>query len=203
MHKKLMLACMAIVAFAAFVMAPLASAATLTENGVAVPVGTSITGTATEFKYTTGISTFTCSHVEMSGTVTANANGTVAVEIPAGNPNFTGTASGGSCTSDQFGTVKWTVNSKLCLHIPKGTDIGTITGCGGASATFTLDGPSCKYSASSLAGTITTVGAGKDAEVNVLEQGVKREESIFCPEEFKFDMEFRLTTTDGSTLTFS
>ena len=205
MHKKLMMACMAITAFAAFVVAPAASGAVLTESGSAVAVGSSITGTAGETKFTAGGETVTCSKADMSGTVTANANGTVAAEIAAGNPIFLGTA-GSDCTSSGLGPVKWTVNSKLCFHVAKGTDQGTVTGCAGAAVTFTLSitniGIECHYEKSSIVVEITTSPA--DAQVRVIPgQKVPRESNFLCPKEGELDMEFTLTTTDETTLTFS
>jgi hypothetical protein len=206
MHKKLMLACMAIAAFAAFVLAPAASAATLTENGVAVAKGASITGTAGETKFTAGSSTVICSTADMSGTVTANENGTVSGEIPSLNPNFTGTGVNGDCTSSFLGPIKPTVNSKLCLHVAKGTDTGSVTGCGGV-VTFTLHvtnlGILCKYETNVVSGNITTAPA--DAAVNVVEEPAKGESgnNFACPSEGKLDMEFTLSTTGGGTLTFS
>jgi hypothetical protein len=96
----------------------------------------------------------------MSGTATANENGTVAGEIPALNRSFTATGVNGDCTSSFLGPVKPTVNSKLCLHVAKGTDAGTVTGCAGAPVTFTLNvtnlGLLCRYETPSVAGTITT-----------------------------------------------
>jgi hypothetical protein len=213
MHKKIIMTCMAIAAFAAFVVAPAASGATLTEptaGGVIhhVAVGSSITGEASETKFTAGNSTVTCASAHMSGTVTANSNGTVAGEIAALNPLFTGTGSGGDCTSNGLGPVKPTVNSKLCLHVAKGTDTGSVTGCAGAPVTFTLDvtnlGLQCKYEKASIAVLITTEPA--DAEVLVEEGQIAKKEaggSFFCPEQGELDMEFRLTTTTGQTLTFS
>ena len=134
----------------------------------------------------------------MSGTVTKDENGTVADEIPAGNPVFSGTHSTGDCTS-ALGPVKPSVNSKLCLHIPSNTDTGTVTGCGGL-ITFTLNVTGvviCKYEG----GTITT--SPEDAKINIFEQEVKEDGSLFlCPDTGKLDMEFLLTKTDGTTLVF-
>jgi hypothetical protein len=207
MHRKLMLACMAVAAFASFAGTPTASATALTEGGTTLAAGASITGTATEIKYTANSVTLTCSHMHMAGTVTANANGTFAAEFPAGSISVTGT-DGGDCTSTNLGPVKWTMTSKLCLHVGKGTDTATMTGCSGSPVTTVIDitnlGISCKYEVASVSGIITTEGGGKDAEVNILEQVKKGEasNSFFCPQEMKLDMEFKLTTTDGTTLGF-
>jgi hypothetical protein len=206
--KKMIVACMTITAFAAFVLAPMASAAVLTENGVAVPVGASFTSKTTEPRLVSGTTTIVCSAADMSGVVTASANGTIATEIVAGNPSFTGTAVGGDCTSGGLGPFKWTVNSKLCLHVPKGTDIGTVTGCGTAAVTFTLNftssGLFCHYEKASIGTEITTAPA--DAAVKIIPGEKSKGEtgnSPLCPAEFELQMESTLTTTDGTTLTFS
>lgn len=205
MHKKLMLACMAIAAFAAFVVAPAASAAVLTDGGVALPTGTSITGkNIGETEFIAGELTVKCSSAHIPGTLTANSSGTVAGEIAAGAPAFTGTGSGGDCTSP-LGSTKPTVNSKLCLHVAKGTDVGTINGCAGASITFTLavtNLVTCTYQAASISGTITT--APGDARVVVSNQPAAKDTGNFlCPNSGVLNMAFELTTTGGGTLTFS
>jgi hypothetical protein len=210
MHKKIMMACMAIAAFAAFVVVPGASAASLMEGATVVPVGASVTGKSTDTKFTAGGNTVTCNNADMTGTVTANSGGTVAGEILAANTSFTGTGSGGDCTSEGLGPVKPSVNSKLCLHVAKGVDVGTVTGCAGAPVTFTLVitnlfNLTCRYETASVEGKITTAAEGKDAEVNLSEQFAAGEASNsgFCPSSGKLDMEFKLTTTNGTTLTFS
>ncbi|HET9677038.1 MAG TPA: hypothetical protein VFP21_05995 [Solirubrobacterales bacterium] len=174
---------------------------------MAVPTGASITGKATEVKVTAGNNTVTCAAAHMVGTLTANANGTVAEEILPANTAFTGTSTGSDCTSTGLGPVKVTVNSRLCLHITKGTDIGSVTGCTGA-VTFSLNitnlGITCHYEKASIGVEITTTPA--DAQVKVLAgENIKKEnpDSVFCPPEGELDMEFTLTTTDGTTLTFS
>jgi hypothetical protein len=206
MPKKIIMACMAIAAFAVFVMASAASAATLTENGTAVPVGASITGkSSTQVKITAGEFTFVCTNTHVVGTVTANSSGTIAGEIPIGGLSLPGTASGGDCTSN-LGPVKPTMTTKMCLHIAKGTDTGTMTGCGGPIK-FALDvtnlGIQCKYLAESITGTIVTVPS--DAEVTGSEQRVVQEEprSFLCPAEAKIDTQWVMTTTNGATLQFS
>ncbi|HET9677611.1 MAG TPA: hypothetical protein VFP21_08925 [Solirubrobacterales bacterium] len=216
MHKKIMLACMAIAAFAALVVVPAASAATLTDGGSALATGTSITGkNIGNTLFTAGELTVTCSSADIPGTLTTNSGGAVAGEIAAGAPSFTGTGTSSDCTSP-LGSVKPTVNSKLCLSVAKGTDAGTVDGCKNASGvvqpiTFTLNVTnivSCKYETTGtppqIAGTITTTPA--DAAVTLVEQPATREagqNTLFCPESGALDMEFELTTTGGGTLTFS
>ncbi|HET9676092.1 MAG TPA: hypothetical protein VFP21_01145 [Solirubrobacterales bacterium] len=205
MHKKIIAACTAIAAFAAFVVAPAASAATLTENGTAVKVGASITGKSSgQAIITAGELSFVCTNTHVHGTVTANASGTIAGEIPVGGLSLPGTGTGEDCTSS-LGPVKPTMTTKLCLHIAKGTDIGTMTGCGGVIK-FTLHvtnlGLECKYEAPNISGTIAT--SPTDAEVKGVEQAVTREGTTFlCPESAKIDTQWVMTTTDGTTLQFS
>jgi len=159
MHKKIIMTCMAIAAFAAFVVTPAASSATLTEKGTAVSVGTSITGKSSGLAIiTAGELSFVCTNTHVHGTVTANASGTIAGEIPVGGLSLPGTATGEDCTSS-LGPAKPTMTTKLCLHIAKGTDTGTMNGCGG-TIKFALDvtniGLTCKYQANNISGTIVT-----------------------------------------------
>ena len=206
MHKKIIMTCMAIAAFAAFVVTPAASSATLTEKGTAVSVGTSITGKSSGLAIiTAGELSFVCTNTHVHGTVTANASGTIAGEIPVGGLSLPGTATGEDCTSS-LGPAKPTMTTKLCLHIAKGTDTGTMNGCGG-TIKFALDvtniGLTCKYQANNISGTIVT--APTDAEVIGLQQVVTEEEprSFLCPDEAKIDTQWVMTTTDGTTLQFS
>jgi hypothetical protein len=205
MHKKLIMACMAIAAFAAFVVAPAASASpVLTSEGKVVPVGTSITGKNTGAITFTGGFNVACSSADLSGTVTKNSENQIKGEIPVGGASFTGTGTGGDCTS-ALGNVKVTVNTKLCMET-KGTtvDTETITGCG-ASVVFTLEitgtGP-CKYSTASITDTYTTNIT--PASTTVSEQEAKKSEGgFFCPSSGKLDMVFDRYTTGGSGLATS
>ncbi|MGN6586940.1 MAG: hypothetical protein ACTHKT_05635, partial [Solirubrobacterales bacterium] len=93
MHKKLMMTCMAIAAFAAFVIAPAASASpVLTENGTAVAVGASIEGKNTgEAIFTTTAGNVNCSSAVLKGTVTKNSGTKITGEIPVGSATYKGT----------------------------------------------------------------------------------------------------------------
>lgn len=206
MHKKITMSCVAIAAFAALV-APSASAANLKEGGTTVSVGASIKGKNTAgsnpLLTSAGSLVFNCTSVEMSGTVTADSGGTIGGEIPAGNVLFKGTGSGEDCIS-ALGDVKPTVNSKLCLHV-NNSDTVTVVGCGG-NVTISVDVTgvtTCKYVAASVSGEITTGAAGKGG-INIVEQPMVEEEVKFvCPDSARFDMEFYLTTTDGTGLEFT
>jgi len=215
MHKKLIMACMAIAAFAAFVVAPAASASpVLTSGGSSVPVGTSVTGKNTGNTVFSGGFNVTCSTADLKGTVTANTGTTVAGTVAANTAEFTGTGSGGDCTS-ALGDVKVTVNSELCFDTIKGTDNVTIDGCEVETSpgvktteaiTFTLHvtslGLSCAYSTSTVLGTYVTSAA---ATVNLNAQAATRQagQSGFCPANGSLTMDFDLYTTDGTLLQVS
>jgi len=210
MHKKLMLACMAIAAFAAFVVAPAASASPVLtditkvgEPAETVPTSAWIVGKNTGNTLFEGGFAVTCTTAVLNGKVTANTGSTIAGEVAAGAATFTGTGSGGDCTS-ALGDVKPTVNSKLCLHAQSGSDNVTVTGCG-ANITFTLSvtgSISCAYSAASVTGTYQTSG---DATVNLNKQPATREsgQSFLCPATGSLTMDFDLYTTDGTTIFIS
>ncbi len=192
MHKKLMLACMAIAAFGAFVIAPVASASpVLTHEGKPVPVGTKIFGTLTGNATFTASVEVTCDHVILTGEVTKNSG--TAIEGKITTKDFNGTASSTECTSTLFGApVLVTVNSNLCV---KSTVLGVATtdGCGGA-VVFTLNltgnGP-CKYSTASVTGTYKA----NEPPVTISEQESKLVEGgFFCPGSGKLDMTFDLWT---------
>jgi hypothetical protein len=199
MHKKLILACMAIAAFAAFVIAPAASASpTLTSEGIDVPVGTSITAKNTGNTTFTGAFNVVCDHVHLGGDVTQNSGGVIKGELTT--IDFNGTGTNTDCTS-ALGSTKVIVNSRLCIETVTGTDTIKTTGCVGP-VTFTLEvtgtGP-CKYSTEKVTGTYLT---NAEATVNISEQEAKKHEGgIFCPSSGKLDMDFDLYTTGATTTT--
>jgi hypothetical protein len=203
MYKKLMLACMAVAAFAAFVIAPAASATSLTEGGKLVPVGTSVTASNTNKTLFTGAFKVECEVAHLVGKVTANPGGAGVVkgEIPVGSAVFTN-AGGANCSS-ALGATKVTVTSKLCLETAAG-DVLKVTGCG-ANVKFDLNvgGINCLYETASVSGTFTTNST--PATANVSEQPAKEVGgSFFCPDEGKLDMDFDLFNgTNGTGLTLS
>ncbi|MGN6557270.1 MAG: hypothetical protein ACTHLH_04575 [Solirubrobacterales bacterium] len=208
MHKKLMLACMAIAAFAAFVVAPAASASpVLTDkNGGStfgtIAVGASIKGTNEGVtKFTASGFNVECNNDLLSGTVTENSGSSIKGEIPVGSASFKGTGTSEDCTS-ALGSAKVAVTSKLCLATAA-EDKVTVTGCG-ANVVFDLEVTgtgNCKYSTASISGTYAT---SADAKVTISEQSAaKTEGGIFCPSSGKLDMVFNLTTTNGETILIS
>jgi len=204
MHKKFMLACMAIAAFSAFVIAPAASATTLTSNGKVVPVGTSVTGLNEGVtKFVSEALTVECDHDHLTGTVTKNNTEHVVGEIPIGWAKFNGTGASTDCTAGNLGSAKVTVTSKLCITAGA-SDILTVTGCGG-NVVFDLEVTglgNCKYSVASITGTYTTNTSPVSG--SIFEKGAARiEGGFFCPPEGKLTMVFNLYTTDGTPLTIS
>lgn len=193
MYKKLMVACMAIASFAAFVVAPAASATVLTENGTALAVGSSVTATNEgKTKFTGGFGV-ECETAHLQGKVTANS-GTVKGEIPVGSASFTN--SGAACSS-ALGATTVNVTSKLCLETAAG-DVLKVTGCG-ANVKFDLTaaGTVCTYETASVSGTFTTNST--PAKSVVSEQPSKEVGGkFFCPDEGKLDMTFKLFTTGGT-----
>jgi hypothetical protein len=204
MHKKLMMACMAIAAFAAFVVAPAASASpVLTSGGSAVATGTSITAKNTgNTTFTSSIFNVTCSSAHLVGTVTANAGTQIKGTIPKGSALYTGTGAGGDCTSG-LGDVKVTVSTELCIETVKGTDTVIIDGCG-ANLGFTLavtGGIACNFTGKITSGATFVTNAA--ATVNVVKGASVSSTDPFCPSSGTLDMDFDLYNTAGTQLTVS
>ncbi|MGN6587630.1 MAG: hypothetical protein ACTHKT_09195 [Solirubrobacterales bacterium] len=204
MLKKLITACAAIAAFAAFVVAPVASASpVLTESGVAVPVGAEVKGSNTgTFRFEgSGGYTIECSTASLAAKVTANSGTQIKLEAGAGGFTTSGTGTGADCTAN-WGptTLTW---GKMCFETVKGADTVSITGCG-ASMTLTTNitgAAICKYTAANLTGSFIT---NADATINMNSLTVKLVEGgILCPAEVKFNLDFDLTTTGGTTLSIS
>ncbi len=198
MHKKLMVACMAIAAFAAFVIAPAASATTLTESGTPLAVGASVTAKNTGVTKFTGGFGVECEVAHLQGKVTQNnTTGPVKGEIPVGSATFTN--AGGAACSSALGATTVTVTSKLCLESVAGGDTLKTTGCG-ANVVFDLKaaGVTCKYETASVTATYTTNSTPATASLS--EQPAKEVGGLFfCPDEGKLDMDFDLYTTGGVT----
>lgn len=205
MQKKLSLTSVALVAFFALVIAPAAPASpVLTENGVALSVGTSVTGISTlGMKFTGGFGV-ECEVGSVNGTVTKNTGTEIASEVPVGSAMFTN-AGGAECSSS-FGLVRVKVTSKLCMAtIPK-TDNVTITGCGSNPVTFDLTVfgfSACRYSTATIAGTFTT--GSNPATVNVSGAPASEEEprTFFCPDTGSLDFEWEMYTTNGTPVPLS
>jgi hypothetical protein len=202
MFKKLILAGMAITAFAAFVLPATASASPeLTENGVTVPVGALIEGRNVGNTLFTGPFEVVCGTAILTGSVTKNTGTKVEGTIPAKNTDFTGTATGGDCTS-LLGATRVEVNSELCLTTAAApADTFSVTGCAGAPVQFTLEVTGtgkCKYSTAAVNGSYTTNVTPNPVVVS--EQEAKKiEGGFFCPASGKLDMTFNLYTDGTNT----
>ena len=198
MCKKLMPVCVAVAAFAAFVIAPAAQAAVLKESGTTVGVGASLTSTnelGTKAKFTGGFGV-ECEVAHLAGNVTADSGGTVAWEVPVGAASFTN--KGGAACSSALGAATVKVTSKLCLHVAAGSDKVVTTGC---SSVVTFDitaaGITCKYETASV--TSENVATGTNT-VKILNQPATEEfpPQFFCPDTGSIDMEMETFTTGGT-----
>lgn len=204
MHKKLIMACAAVAAFAAFVVAPVASASpVLTESGVAVPVGAEVKGTNTgTFRFEgSGQYTIDCSTANLAAKVTGNSGTQIKLEAGAGGFTTSGTGTAGDCTAN-WGptTLTW---SKMCFETLAKTDSVSITGCGaGMTLTTNYTGvASCQFSAANVTGSFIT---NADATISMNSLTVKLVEGgILCPAEVRFSLDFDLTTPNGTTLSIS
>jgi hypothetical protein len=223
MSKKLIAACMAIVAFAALAMASSASAKpVLTQpTGTVLATGTTITATNVgETIMTTSLGNVTCSTATLGGKVTRN-NTAEGIEGNVESATFAGTgelAAGEpdkECTS-WTGGVSVTPNPPTnglpwCIKAVEANDNLQIRGNSCASAArpirFTLVFTSgfigtCTYQRiEPLAGTLRTdLVAGEDALGSISAQEfTKFEGGGGCPSSGKLDMTFTLTA-GGSAL---
>ncbi len=223
MSKKLITACVAVVALAAFALPAVASASPqLTHpTGTRLATGVTIKGTnvgALLLTSTAGAVLTECSSATMTGTLTKN-NGTE-VEGTISSAVFTGTEASGACT--KLGGAQVTTNvgngTPWCLSALSSyaTDEFQVRGggCGEASRsiTFVLDSGTagvCKYSRSTpVKGTfttdttgdaiLTTTGAGETGVTDTL--FTKEEGGVLCPSDGTLDLSFTLET-DVATAT--
>ena len=222
MVKKLIMPCMAVAAFAAFV--PATASATndpqLTEGVSLVPTQATIVGTATNtlFTNTEGTSTLvTCSKAQLTGALKVNHVSTVEVEVPKGSAIFEGTGAKHAhnnlpeCTGS-FGNAYITVTSALCVRsdATMATDEFQATGCGANKVKFTIGSTTlgtCEYEATgAVKGTYTTNGS--EAQMTTINNsagsGAKLTNGVFfCPTSGSLGMTFSLETTNGTKLTIS
>lgn len=182
MAKKIILACMAIAAFAAFVLPASASASprlceTAAGGGepctnLVPPV--KIVGTNTEtWKLVGSLGTISCSTVFMTGTLTTNSGTHIAGDIETAD--FSGTGAEGKCTSP-IGDVKvtttvgngtpWCLTAGGELAADKFSTRGNSCTLASRSITFVLDfaQQTCYYNRTApVEGSFTTDTSGQDA----------------------------------------
>lgn len=218
MKSKLIAACMALAAFAAFgVAATSASAATLTSSpgGPALATGTKLQATnlgKTIMTNTAHETLIECETAKMTGTLETNSGGNVAGTISTSS--FEGTGAGGDCTTSTGASVKITTGITGGLpYCIKNTKEDNFEVRGGScpeaarSIKYTMDftnGGTCGFEKSNLTGTFTTESTG-DAIFTSNNQGNWKRfelslgfESIFCPSEATLDMAFTLETDPAS-----
>jgi len=225
MYKKLITACMAITAFAAFVLPAGALAVNepqLTEGASLVAVGSTMVGTASEVRFTTteGAIMVTCNAAKLTGTVKANASNNLQWEVPKGSAAFQGTGAVNAdnglpeCTGSS-GNFYTTLTTALCVisNTSMTTDEFTVTGgaCGTNGKVGFIIGSttagSCTYeSTGPVKGTYTT--GGTEAKLTTIDtsagSGFKLISGGFlCPTSLALAMTLTLETAGGTKLTIS
>lgn len=200
MHRKLIAACVSLVALAIFALPAIASATSpvLTEEpGVAVSTPKKITATNTgNTVMTTSLGNIECTKAVLTGTLTTNAKTVVNGDIETAT--FTGTESENRC-SGPIGAVKVTAKKlPWCVRAAeKPADVltlrsGSCTGAAG-SMEFTLDSSlagECTYTKTEVLGEITT---GTGLPVHVTKQEFAKSAGGFlCPGSGSLDMTFDL-----------
>jgi hypothetical protein len=209
MSKKLITACMALVALTAFGLPTAASASPEITHptGTTIATGSLFKGTnvgVTKMTNSGGAVLWECSVASMTGKVTKN-NGTE-IEADITSVSITGTASEGRCTSS-FGNLNFTTAVEngvpWCLRATKAMEPDEFQVSGGNCGTnrkirFILDSSTageCKYSRSeAIRGTFLTDPS--DAQITMAKVLFKGEagNSFLCPAEGSFDMSFTLET---------
>jgi hypothetical protein len=215
--KKLITACLALVALAAFALPAAASATnepTLTENGADVAVNSKILATNignTVLETTSGSPLVTCTTAKLTGKVLVNANGQVVATIETAT--FAGTGPVHPDTGDKectgsFGNATVTVKTPLCIESDPSmlTDEFEVFGddCNSPlpnSVTFTIlstTAGECKYETTlPVSGGFTTdpEEAVLTVDDDQLGSGAKKEAGGFlCPSSGMLEMSFELET---------
>lgn len=227
MIKKVILACMALAALAAFALPATASAVnapTLTEKGVLVPHATQPTIVGTNIGETTFVNTNTnglihCTTAIMKGKLIWNTNdeieGTISSATFAGTGPIHPDTGDKECTGT-FGSAGITVSTPLCIW-SDGTmadDEFRVEGsdCAGTEAPVTFNilsttAGECKYkTTNAVKGTYTTNGTQAVLTVTETQSGSgapKESGGFLCPGSGMLRMSFGLETEDGTPLTIS
>ena len=219
MSKKLILACMAVAAFAAFVLPATASAGAAlceTEAGVCktIPTGVAIEATSEgPTKFVSGGTTLVeCSTATMTGTLLKNGP---VIEGNISVATFTGTEAGGKCKSSFGGATAVDTNIgngvPYCLKSVEGKDEWTLRGnsctLASRSITFVLTTTNigtCKYNRTTpITGHFNTheVAAAQatlTATPGTTTEFTKEEGSFLCPSTGSLDMKFILETENAA-----
>ncbi len=226
MTKKLIAACMALAAFAAFALPATASASNnpdLTQEGSRIPTGTTVVGTATaiEFQTTSGGTLVTCTNATIAGELKVNSGGSV--EVGLTTANFWGDGANNAdntlneCTGS-FGNAYLTAtNLPLCIRSTS-TGMSTDEFHIASNACFAIEtnvkfvigsttAGACEYETTNpISGVGTTGGAQASLVVNNTQAGsgfTKINGGFLCPSSGKLTMSFTLETVGGAKLTIS
>jgi hypothetical protein len=218
MYKKLILSCMAVAAFAAFVLPATASAATATDAKGDVAVGASITGKnvgETFFMRTDGTTPeVTCTNADAVGTVTKNSGGVFAGSITSFKFSGTGAVAAhnglNECTAAIGNAWITVLNLPLTIEALAGTDNVTVTGKEGKKVKFIIGSTvagECEYETTnaSVTGTFTT-GPTAVVSTNNTQAGSGSKlirGGFFCPTSGQLKMSFFLATTNGEEIFIS
>jgi hypothetical protein len=219
MSKKLITACMALVALAASVMPAAASASPEVTHptGTWLATGVNITATnigETKIRDTANENTLIrCTSASMTGFLEENSGTSIKGRIQ--HTSFTGSGPNGRCT-DSFGAAAfvdtdigngtpWCLQAKSTFGANEFQVTGNSCGSGARSITFVLTDSvvgTCKYNRTGVVkGTYTTHSTG-DAILTVAPSTTnsawtKEEGSVLCPASGLLEMSFTLET-DGS-----
>jgi len=219
MKGKLIAACMALAAFAAFAVMPaLASAANsplVVENGVAIPVGSKILATNVgTTKMTTSLGTIECSTAILTGELTSNTTGNVKGNITSAKFGGTGALQAGAeepeCTTQAIfgGNTTITANSATnglpwCIEATSAMANDEFQVRGNSCANlarpirFAMDITNlgtCVYQRTgAIPGTFTTSTTDSTLSISEVEFA-KFEGGFACPSSGKLDMTFTMET---------
>ena len=221
MHKKLITACMALVAFAALAIGPATASATndptLVDSSGHLAVGAKIVGTAVNpvFTDTSGNTLVTCSNATMTGEVVKNSAGTVEGTISTldfwGGGGAIAAHNGLEECPGSFGNFSFTVVGHLCIRSTPtmATDefqvtSGTCPGTGNVKFIIgsTIVGE-CEYeSTSSVKGDYTTgIGGAMAVRNTQAGSGTKKiRGGFFCSSSLMLKISFKLETHDGTAV---
>jgi hypothetical protein len=228
MKSKLIAACMALAACVAFGVAASSAMAVTAQapTGTALALGSKIQATSLENTVMTSSTTeklIECTSASMTGELVTNGPTTITGNITSAS--FSGTGTGGDCTSNSGAQILVTTNVEeekegkkiqvglpYCLKTIAEKDEFEVRGAKCAETArpikYTLDATgvgTCGYEASSLKGTFTTDVSGQDAVMTLDHAGpFKLYESsglvtFICPKEgVTLDMKFTLETDPTS-----
>jgi hypothetical protein len=225
MHKKLITACLAVVALAAFALPAVSQAANnpllTSPTGTAYSSTGKITGTNignTLLQSTAGATELTCTSAVLTGTLTANASGNVQGNVETAT--FTGTGGSGGCTgfltfTIDPGTLPWCLKSTSAMAEDEFQVLGGKCSEAAKKIEFTITGAGgkCRYQATTTAikGKFTTHTSpeNSDAVLHIPRSAAtantdagftKVEDTIIfnpCPHTSQLKMSFTLETDPG------